>query len=766
MKKQKSKRIFRLSPISKIVLLAFSSVPILTAANNNSATIPQQVFTIEAPKKWMPRVSITGEYGNYGIGQADLFTPFYSNSRSILFVDLRATATANSTQEYNGALGFRSIVGDTNKAIVGAHIWDDRKHTHYGNFFDQGTLGAEYFGNIYSITSNIYVPYGEKKQLAYGSSAGTTAFATGHTVGYFADGAYETALKGIDLEVGKQDLIDRHLRVYADYYHFGEGSDSVRMNGGRARSEFIIENKWLHNMGSDVMLVASVQYDNVQHAAGFLGVRLNVGRDYEPTDPLIGRLEEYIIRDNDIVTPIGAKSSIRVTDPDTFIFVDNTKPAGGDGTKEHPYNNEQEALTNAKSGNVIYTFQGVGNYSLPSGGLNLIQNVVFFGSGSDYVFNNVVIFPATSAPVLNGRINVANNDTINGFTVSGLGSSENIGIAGNNVSNVSIINTTVQDFSGTNANGADGSSSGSNGGIGGNAYGIQITDSNNLLLDHVTVSNIAGGDANGGYGQDYGGNGGTGGKAGGIDLTGGSSLILSNISINNIIGGDANGGAIGTSYAAIPFSGTGGTGGNAIAINIAGGSSLALSNIDISTISGGSASVADPTNITTAGIYAGGGRGGIAGNALGMNLINTSSTTLSNISISGLSGGSANGGDAGASGGSYSVGGNGRTGGNASGIDLTGASSFIFSNIFISNLSGGSANGGDAQTIGAGNAYGGNGGTGGNAIGIKGISSLPSSVTITNLTGGSAQGGSASVEGGTATPGSNGTNGTASQYQP
>ena len=29
---------------------------------------------------WMPRVSITGEYGNYGIGQADLFTPFYSNN--------------------------------------------------------------------------------------------------------------------------------------------------------------------------------------------------------------------------------------------------------------------------------------------------------------------------------------------------------------------------------------------------------------------------------------------------------------------------------------------------------------------------------------------------------------------------------------------------------------------------------------------------------------------------------------------------------------
>ena len=122
MKNFSKKSLFRLNPISHIVVLTLSSsLPILASANTNkSGDITPPLFTIEAPKKWMPRVSITGEYGNYGIGQADLFTPFYSNNRSIVFIDLRATATANSTQEYNGALGFRSIVGETNKDIVGA----------------------------------------------------------------------------------------------------------------------------------------------------------------------------------------------------------------------------------------------------------------------------------------------------------------------------------------------------------------------------------------------------------------------------------------------------------------------------------------------------------------------------------------------------------------------------------------------------------------------------------------------------------------------
>jgi len=759
MKNPQKKSLFRLNPLSKIILFTLSSsLSILASADNTSTKLANQpLFTIEAPKIWMPRVSITGEYGNYGVGQADLFTPFYSNNRSIVFFDLRATASANSTQEYNGALGFRSIVGEANKSIVGAHIWDDRKHTQYGNFFDQATLGGEYFGPIYSVTSNIYVPYGDKKQLAYGSSAGTTPFVTGHTVGYFSDAAYETALKGIDVEVGKQDLIDRHLRIYADYYHFGEGSDSVRMNGGRARSEFIIENKWLHQMGTDVMLTASVQYDNVEHAAGFLGVRLNVGRDYEPTDPLVGRLEEYIIRDNNIVAPIGIKSSIRVTDPDTFIFVDNTKPAGGDGTKEHPYNNEQEAITNAKSGNVIYTFQGAGDYALPNGGLNLIQNVVFFGAGSDYIFNHVVVIPATNAPTLNGRINVASNDTIDGFIISGQGTSENIGIAGNNVSNVYILNTTIQDFSGIDANGT----AGGNGGTGGNAYGIQITNSDHLTLDHITVNNIIGGNANGSdtTGTD-GGSGGTGGSAIGIDLSG-SSLLISNVSIANITGGNANGGSASSSNG-----GNGGTAGIAYGINLANVNSLTISNVSINNLIGGNANGGDGTVTATTGSV-NGGNGSVGGSAVAINLDNASSVTLSNITISDLSSGSANGGNANSDSTSTFAthGGNGGSSGSAVGINLTSSSLVTFSNISISHLVGNSSQGGDASTSFGVFVTGGNGGAGGSVIGINGINSLPSSVTVTDLTGGTASGGAASG-GASDTPGSNGTNGTANQYQP
>lgn len=817
MKKPK-RPLFRLSPISQILVLALSASPVW-AVSTDQNTLPQQIASITVPKKWMPRVSITGEYGNYGIGQADLFTPVWSNDLGLVFFDLRATATAQSTQEYNGALGFRTIVGNTDKAIVGAHIWDDRKHTKYGNFFNQGTLGLEYFGNIYSVTSNIYVPYGDKKQIAY--STGTTPFIEGHTVGYFENTAYETAIPGIDVEVGKQDIFDRHLRVYADYYHFGEGNDNTQMNGGRARSEYIIENKWLHHMDSDVMITASVQYDNVEHAAGFIGLRVNIGRDYEPTDALVGRLEEYIIRDNNIVTPVPSSlsSSIRVTDPDTFIFVDNTKPAGGDGTKEHPYNTEAAAITGSQSGNIIYTFQGAGNYTMPSGGLNLNPNLVFFGSGSNYVFNNVVVIPATSAPVLNGRINLANNDTINGFTISGQGSSENIGIYGNTgISNVSIINTTVQDFTGTNANGADGTTTGGNGGTGGAAYGIFLANSNHVLLSNVTVNNILGGDANGGNANGVvttGGNGGTGGRATGIALTNATDILLSDVTVNNIRGGSGNGGSA-TSTIATSQGGNGAFGSAAYGIDLNTSSIVTLSHVAVNNIFGGDANGGSATSGNGTGIKGGNGgahggysyginlnnsstlvldeisvanikggninsgmatgssalinggsptsfgRGGVS---VGITLFNASNVTLTNTSVTNIIGGDANSGNATSSYSSNTQTYNGNSGGNTLGINLANVTGLTINNVSVNTVTGGNANAGDASgnTV---NATGGNGGIGGNATGILGLSSLPAGVTITGVTGGTATGGTASGGSSTNTQGTNGTAGTANDIVP
>lgn len=640
MKRYRQKNNHKKKYFEKTIIFSLACAPLLTIANPYTTMLPHPLFFVETPKLPTPRISLIGAYGNYGIGQVDLFTPFWRNDAGIFFFDLRATATAQSTQIYNGALGFRAITGNTHKAIIGAHLWEDRKHTQYGNFFNQGTLGLEYFGPIYSITSNIYVPYGERKQIAYETDI--TPFATGHTVGYFANADYEMALHGVDIEIGKQNLINRHLRVYGDYYHFGEGSDDLHMNGGRVRSEYIIENKWLHQMGSDVMLTAALQYDNIQHAAGFLGVRLNIGKDYEPTDALVGRLEEYIIRDNDVITPLSSSTALSVTDPNTFIFVDNTKPAGGNGTREHPYNNEEEAIANSERGNIIYTFQGAGNYPLPSGGLNLKENQIFFGSGSDYIFNNIVILPATSAPTLNGRINVTNNDTINGFTLTGQGSNENIAIYGNNVSHISILNTTIQDFTGTDANGTNGIVTGGNGGSAGNAYGVQIRNSTDIYLNHVTVNNILGGDANGGTANSsgefaYGGDGGVGGNAIGIDLAGSSTITLNHLIVNNVSGGDANGGiATGTYLGTAAYGGDGGIGGRATAIDLTGASLLIFSHVSITGITGGSANGGDANTsppLYSDGSY--GGNGGTGGDAIGIKGLSSIPTTVTITSITG-----------------------------------------------------------------------------------------------------------------------------------
>jgi hypothetical protein len=775
--------LFRLKPISQMVILALSSISLASVASTTDPYEVKHISFLQAPARWSPRITFTGENGSYGYGQADLFYPFLKIPTGLMFVDLRAGASSQSAQEYNAALGLRKIIGE-NSAIIGAHIWDDYRHSQYGNFFSQGTLGLEYFGRIYSVTTNFYVPYGKSKELL---NTTTDPFATGNIVGYYQTNDYQEALRGADVEVGKENLVNRHLRIYGAYLHYGIGDDDVRVNGGRVRAEYIIDNQKLNTRDSNLVLLASYQYDNVRHSVGMVGLRINLGRDYHPTDPMVGRLEEYIVRDDDIVMvkTHNTQTVSRVVDTqDNFIYVDNAAPPGGDGTRERPFNTEEEAINASAPGSTIYTFRGGAAYPLPVGGLDLQINQSFFGSGSALTFNNVTIFPAGTPPTLNGRINLADGNTLKGFTVSGASTTENIGIQGDSLSNISITNVTVEDFSVANSDGAaqtttTGSAAG---GVGGvvttQAQGIRLTNSTDVTLTDITVQNIIGGSANGGDAATTanvsisvtGGTAGTGGDATGINLAGSTNATLDNVTVNNITAGSANGGSgTGSSNSTTNnvrvYGGYAGTGGQATGVDLIGSAGVNLNNITITNIIGGSSNGGGVsltnTAVSTGNIFGFAGYAGSGGAATGLDLSNASNAIVNGVIISTIAGGSANAGDANSSivtvarnelygGQSYVAGETG--GGTAIGVNMTNLTSGDLSSISINNINGGSALGGSTSSA-SGNAtvtsrqYGGYGGYSGKATGIEALGSNAalSSITISNISSGLATGGLATA---------------------
>jgi hypothetical protein len=631
------------------LLGAMIITPLISAADNQAPSVAVEKsasFDGAGTEIYNPRFTFNAQNGSHGYYQLDYMYSFLRRADAVFFVDGRGTLTSQSYRAVNLGLGHRSLVFNDN-FIAGQYIWYDRARSTYKNYYNQITVGGELLGKIYDFRANVYIPYGKMTQQL---SSTFNPYITGYTIGVYKSNRIEQALLGQDIEIGRVIPKVPKLHVFADYYHFGM-SDDVKINGVRARAEY--------RFTPNAILTASYAYDNAKHSTAFAGIRLSLdGVENTKADAIRSRMEEFIIRD-DLHTATRYTSSGLTTSPAKVIFVNNTSPAGGNGTFEHPFNVEQAAVDASASGNIIYTFQGNGVYPLTPGGTTLLTNQLFTGSGGDFIFNNTVILPATTAPVLNGRLNVATGDTLSNFSLSGAGSADSIGIAGTGVANVTLSNLTIANFSGTAANGADASGNGAqvggNGGNGGNAAGIQIQNSTNISLNNITVTGIGGGSANGGNATSQaqadgdaatGGAGGVGGNAIGIDLLG-SIAALNNVSVLGINGGAANGGnASMTNNAGVStnaFGGVGNTGGNATAINLT-NATVSLSHVTVTNVVAGSAQGGDGINMGPFVFPGIGGDGGFGGNAVGINETGATLNAANNVAISGVVAGTADGG--------------------------------------------------------------------------------------------------------------------------
>lgn len=672
---------------------------------------------------YMPRETLNLQGGHGWEDDIDALLPLIGDCRHLFY----ANGSLDISNTYSGGdvgIGYRQLAPD-NSVIYGAYGFFGRFETNHDHYYSQVNLGLEILGNTWDARVNAYIPTGNKQYLD--ESALTGYFFQGHKLRANQLVTREIAESGADVEVGYSipyfSKEDSTLRTYLGYYHYGFNDHALVTNGGRIRAEYRYNNF--------ITLTASESYDKLEGNEFVLGIRLSTGTS-RIMDPCTVeyRMTEYIPRRRGLYST-RHQSSQPFVSPENFYFVNNaaasldiTTASAGNGTYEHPYTAVQPAEADASTDgnphtNYVYIYGTGTPYNL-SGRLNIGQNQIFMGSGTDLIYRGVNVLPRSGTPTLIGGLNVSSDNVLTGFNLDGTDTGLNAGITGNNIQNIYIHNISISNYTGNDGNdGADGEdgtngtddedptngTAGSNAGNGESGYGIHLTNARQILISNVNITNINGG--NGGLGG-WGGNGGDG-----------------NNTTNGANAGDG---------------GAGGQGGNAIGIGLENTIRVHLQNINISNLTGGTGNTGGnggdggnattgPANPPNAGGQAGNaGAGGDAGDAIGIQFLGTPIATMNTVTISGLTAGAAAG-----------IGGNGGDGGDAGGT-----------------AGGTPKDGGDGGN-------GGNGGNGGDAIGIQQNGAIISSIN-TNISGltatTGADGGDGGLGGTGIQGGSDGTDGT------
>ena len=111
--------------------------------------------------KWQPFVDFDGRLGTKRhVGEVDLFVPLAQDDRTLVFGDLRSRLDNSDNIEGNFGLGLRRMVGDGWN--LGGYGFYDRRHSEFGNDFNQVTLGVEALGTDFDVRANGYLPFGRR----------------------------------------------------------------------------------------------------------------------------------------------------------------------------------------------------------------------------------------------------------------------------------------------------------------------------------------------------------------------------------------------------------------------------------------------------------------------------------------------------------------------------------------------------------------------------------------------------------------------------
>ncbi len=460
-------------------VLAGSLALMVVRANAGAAPRPDGQLP-----KWGPFIDLSGTAGTArNLGEGDLFVPLLQNGTSMLFTDIRGRFDDRDNGEGNFGLGVRHMLASGWN--LGVYGYYDRKRTSLGSYFNQATFGVEALSLNWDFRANFYQPFGASVRTLSDTTSSVTSATSASSAAIVGTAVQvttttttttartqqltqEVALRGFDAEIGwRAPLFSptsaTQLRIYGGGYRFYAGG--VRpVQGPRVRLDLAIDPVPYLWRGARLDLGAVLQHDGPRGTQAFALVTLRIPLEVFPSrrpaalTPMERRMEDPIVRDIDVVAEPHSSTTTSTSTTSTSLVEDATETTSGSAitvinSSSTTGANLPTAVANAGANSTVLlsgTFDTTATTTLQSG--QTLTNTLDVKTPSGHTAT--LTTAATIAGAINGSytVDMANNSTLKGLTVSDTASGSNAGLAvrvNSGVSGATISNSTLTATSGT-----------------------------------------------------------------------------------------------------------------------------------------------------------------------------------------------------------------------------------------------------------------------------------------------------------------------------
>jgi len=238
-------------------------------------------------------------------GTVDLFVPIWQQDLTdLIFTDVRITDRSGTPFEGNIHLGYRHLFSESQQSL-GFYGAFDRKKTALNNYFNQITVGGEYWIQNWFIGANYYQPIGAKtKELSPTYASNDVDYGVYRDVWLTKNFRNEKAMTGTDAEIGYEFI--EGLVGYVGGYYFG-ASDVSTVAGPRARLTYDLSlknNGRILGIFDKVGLETGVQHDKPRGTVWYLSANVRIGWLPDKKSALEGvsrHMVDPVRRDIDVV---------------------------------------------------------------------------------------------------------------------------------------------------------------------------------------------------------------------------------------------------------------------------------------------------------------------------------------------------------------------------------------------------------------------------------------------------------------------------------
>ncbi|MBI3866189.1 MAG: inverse autotransporter beta domain-containing protein, partial [Planctomycetia bacterium] len=378
----------------------------------------------------------------------------------ILWMSPRGYVTFNSGNfAGNLGTGFRWLNQETQRIFGGGAWWD---HDNNGlNNYDQLGGSLEWLGKYFDLRANAYVPTNQNVHQIAKFFNNNNVFIL-NNIGVGQTTITNSALRGGDFEAGGAlpGIGDLGLRTYVGGYYYQGPASEGGLYGVRARIEALVT--------QDMWGTVAVSHDrvfgtNVTCAATFYLFTGNETQWFRRI-PMETRLYQQMERQyrvavqksvaNDTILALRAGgtggSGGPVGTPINVLHVDNTAPAGGDGTVEHPLN--FLPTTTGSNVDIVFVHRGTGTSFNMNQGTTLNNFERLLGQGVPHQFTdtqgtfNLPGFSPGPLPSITNvnpggsAVTLASHNEVSGFNIA---NSALHGITGSNIVDFNINNVNI-----------------------------------------------------------------------------------------------------------------------------------------------------------------------------------------------------------------------------------------------------------------------------------------------------------------------------------